>query len=146
MGFLDNLGRIGDNSELASGLVTVTKKEIQVSNQDSRDYSTVSTRTNTDSRSFSTVNAPTLVFNSAGAEVTGASSSFSPSTSVSPEVTTKKESSLSAEQSQTSGSMTSLLIVGGLVAGGYFIIKGGVKVAKKTPQGKVLNKVMGGKK
>lgn len=139
MGFFDNLGRvnIGDESSADTTFLGYTKKEDkrQFESSDQRDFSTTSSINTTDSRSFSSVNAPTLVFNSAGANVDGARSSFTPTTDVSSSLETKKESRSAQAQTSTDEQAQGLLegiadkglLIAGIVGGGFLLLKFGGK-------------------
>jgi len=147
------LAQTGD-SNIGSGLINLSKKEVRMSEQnsfqttDARDLSRTNIITNTDSRALTYTNAPTFVLNSAGASVEGANTSVAPSTVISPQ--TKKEQAVAQTSSQTSdqsagldlGKIALYLAIAGVV---YLLLAGGKKgvsaAVKNSPVVKAVKKV-----
>jgi len=113
-----------DSQGIGQGLINVQTKKEQTTEQNTYQTSTTDIFSPTDTKTFTYTNAPTIVLNSAGAEVSGSRQDIRPTTKVEPQITTKDElqSSQSATQSMPSGSNTLILIALGV--GAFLLVKG----------------------
>ena len=154
----------GDANIKAAGLINVplTKKEMTIQDQRSltnqnsyqTDNSVTTTTTTSDNRAFSYTNAPTLVFNSPNANVSGSKPSFSASPSFIPTLDLSRAmasiptatTSQAAEATKTNGlDLNKIALYAALAGGAYLLLGGGKKVVMSTPQAKAVKKVAGSK-
>lgn len=140
------------DANIGSGLINVTKKEVSMSEQnstqfsDSRDMSTSSVYSPTDVSNYTLTNAPTLVFNSPNASVSGARPVVTTSPNVNPSVATKKENSVSQDAKQETDQSRGLDLekIGLYVAVAsvvIFILMGSKKIIAEMPQARAIAKL-----